>query len=641
MTILEMSVGGALLIAAILVLRRIALYRLPKWSFLLLWVVALFRLLIPFSVPSQFSIYTGVAWIAQMVEKEETSTEPAGEQPTVMFSPATVPGTFREDAWLPSTAPAAPSPEKESVSPLTAVYLLGGALCGLYFLIAYGVGIRRFSWAEPTDSDFLNQWQEEHPTLLPVTIKTCDAICSPMAYGLLRPVVLLPESTDWSDEDQLTYVLTHEYVHIRRGDLGWKLLLTAALCLHWFNPLVWLMYIRANQDLELACDEAVVRILGLDNRKNYAYALIAAAESAFSPLCITYATQNHMEERIRAIMKMKKKSTAVIICAAMLVAGISAVFATSPAPASKNIEDLPPAVMTDQTVKPAPAPAPMEQDTPQNAPSAPDASAAHQSAPTVPDTSIVSQTIPSTPEQNMESVQQLVEPVTDKNESQQTAPAGTIATTLVDRWGVPADPIPDGTEIPVANRADAEALSEYLHQARGLTDVGYITYGNGTISVIIYNTDTKVDSNTYPVNSKGQTYGDGTIVHPNKNPDLINVPYMEDGEHKLLGIACYVRSEDLKYYRYPNEINNPDDAMNYMAWVSKLPYSVTLPCYDKEGNSLGTTEVVLNDDARDRSPEEIELSLKTIEDQLRRNMGLSEEEISKELENYKQSRGWN
>ena len=122
---------------------------------------------------------------------------------------------------------------------------------------------------------------------------------------------------------------------------------------------------------------------------------------------------------------------------------------------------------------------------------------------------------------------------------------------------------------------------------------------------------------------------------------MINVGYMEDGEYKPLGVACYVRSEDLKYYRYPNEINNPDDAMDYMAWVSKLPYSVTLPCYDKEGNLLGTTEVVLNDDARDRNPEEIELSLKTIEDQLRRNMGLSEEEIAKELETYKQSRGWN
>lgn len=560
MTILEMSVGGALLIAAILVLRRIALYRLPKWSFLLLWVVALFRLLIPFSVPSQFSIYTGVAWIAQMVEREETPTEPAGEQPTAMFSPATVPGTFREDTWMPSAAPAVPSPEKGAVSPLTAVYLLGGALCGLYFLIAYGVGIRRFSWAEPTDSDFLNQWQEEHPTLLPVTIKTCDAICSPMAYGLLRPVVLLPESTDWSDEDQLTYVLTHEYVHIRRGDLGWKLLLTAALCLHWFNPLVWLMYIRANQDLELACDEAVVRILGLDNRKNYAYALIAAAESAFSPLCITYATQNHMEERIRAIMKMKKKSTAVIICAAMLVAGVSAVFATSPAPASKNIEDLPPAVMTDQTVKPAttPAPAPVEQDVPQNTPSAPDTSTVKQdvpqNAPSVPDTSTVPQTAPVIPEQDSESVQQpvdtSVEPVVD-----------TVDGEISKEWGLEetrayiAGQFADDDEIQESNFATPEEIREYEQRA----------------------IEKYTDNGEFKKTADGKTYAPSGVMHMvGKVPDLIGV-IGNNGNHG------YITKEDWNpiLYRCKTQAE-VDEFCDFL----QIHVDYNVPVYDLDGNII-------------------------------------------------------
>ena len=109
MTVLEMSVGGALLIAAILILRRIALYRLPKWSFLLLWGVALCRLLIPLSVPSQFSIYNGAARIAQVMEREEAPLEPAGEQPSVMLSPATAPETFWEDTWLHSVAPVTPA----------------------------------------------------------------------------------------------------------------------------------------------------------------------------------------------------------------------------------------------------------------------------------------------------------------------------------------------------------------------------------------------------------------------------------------------------------------------------------------------------------------------------------------------------
>lgn len=511
MTILEMSAGGGLLIAVILVLRCGALYRLPKWSFLLLWAMALFRLLIPFSIPSQFSIYTGAAWIAQGMEKEKAPAAPVEDETPTIHPPVPVPETFREDIEFPVSAPAAPVPEKEPVSPLTAVYLTGCALCGLFFVIAYGFGICQFGDTEPTGSRFLARWQKDHPTLLPVRIKTCSSISSPVAYGLLRPVVLLPGDTDWSDEDQLTYILTHEYVHIRRGDLLWKLLLTAALCVHWFNPLVWVMYFCANRDLELACDEAVVRILGLENRKGYAYALLSAAESGFSPLCITYTTKNHMEERIRAIMEMKKKSTAAAVCAVLLVAGITAVFATSRAPEPKNIENLPHAVMTNTAPKPAPA----DQ-------SAPD-SRVHPVAPA--------------------DTENRVHPVTGQ-------PVPTPAESLQK---------PASTE--TTSRAET--------------------------------------SSAHPMNSRGQTYGHSSIVSPDSNtPDLIEVPHVVDGESVLGGVRCYVLKEDIMPYRYPGEINNPDDAMDYMAWMGELPYNVTLPAYDQEGNSMGTTEVLLNDSAK-------------------------------------------
>lgn len=462
MTVLEMSVGGTLLIAAILILRRIALYRLPKWSFLLLWGVALCRLLIPLSVPSQFSIYTGAARIAQVIEKEEVNLEPTGEQSLIMLSPAIAPETFWEDTWSPSVAPVTPAApvtptqERESISLLTAAYLFGAVLCGLYFVIAYGVGMRRFSKAKPVDSDFINRWQEGHSTLLPIKIKTCDAVSSPMAYGLLRPVILLPENTDWADENQLTYVLTHEYVHIRRGDLDWKLLLTVALCLHWFNPLVWLMYIRANQDLELACDETVVRILGMDNRKNYVYALIAAAESTFSPLCMTYTTKNRMEERIQAIMKMKKKSAALILCAAMLVVGTSAVFATSAKPAEpENMVDIPSTAVTNTTTKPAPAPS--GENVPQTAPSASDAPA-------------VSQAVPPAPEPETKPIQRPtadVEPTADTAEPRQPVQTEPVASASENRWNVDGE-ISRYTKFVVDSFEDAAELGKYLEASHGL-----------------------------------------------------------------------------------------------------------------------------------------------------------------------------
>ena len=87
-------------------------------------------------------------------------------------------------------------------------------------------------------------------------------ISSPLTYGILHPVILLPKKLDRNDQAALKYVLTHEYVHIRRFDAITKILFAAVLCIHWFNPLVWVMYVLANRDIELSCDAWVIRMMG-------------------------------------------------------------------------------------------------------------------------------------------------------------------------------------------------------------------------------------------------------------------------------------------------------------------------------------------------------------------------------------------
>ena len=95
-----------------------------------------------------------------------------------------------------------------------------------------------------------------------IVIRRSDRISSPLTFGVLRPVILLPKSTDWSDEDALRFVLEHEFVQVRHFDALFKLALVAAVCIHWCNPLVWAMYILANRDIDLSCDEAVIRRFG-------------------------------------------------------------------------------------------------------------------------------------------------------------------------------------------------------------------------------------------------------------------------------------------------------------------------------------------------------------------------------------------
>ncbi len=125
-------------------------------------------------------------------------------------------------------------------------------------------------------------------------------------------------------------MILHEYVHIQRFDAATKLLLTAVLCLHWFNPLVWLMYTLANRDLELSCDETVLRRFGGNAKSSYAHTLIQMEEkkSGLRPLCNSFS-KNAIEERVTAIMKTKKTSLIAVVLAVLLVAGLGGVFATT------------------------------------------------------------------------------------------------------------------------------------------------------------------------------------------------------------------------------------------------------------------------------------------------------------------------
>jgi len=185
-----------------------------------------------------------------------------------------------------------------------------------------------------------------------VQIRQSDRIKAPLTYGVFRPVILLPKKTDWTDETKLRYILTHEFTHIRRFDTLTKLVLTTAVCVHWFNPLVWVMYVLANRDIELSCDETVVRTFGETMKSAYALTLIGLEEkkSRLTPFANNFS-KYAIEERINAIMKMKKSSLVGIILALALVVGTVTVFATSAASAAKGEDWLDAPAALDQLVK--------------------------------------------------------------------------------------------------------------------------------------------------------------------------------------------------------------------------------------------------------------------------------------------------
>lgn len=311
MTILKMSLAAAALILAIVVIRALALYTLPKRTFLALWGVALCRLLIPVFIPLRFSVYT----LADMLKDTFAKTN----APIALPSVTALPGTWAVPDML---NPALADTASASVSPVAAVWIIGLLACALFFLVTHLRCRRDYKTALPIDSEFVAKWLHEHPTKRKVVIRQSDKIAAPLTYGIFRPVVLLPKTTDWTDETRLRYILTHEYVHIRLFDILSKWLLAAALCVHWFNPFVWVMYVLANRDIELSCDETVVKTFGETAKSAYALTLIGLEEkkNRLTPLVNNFS-KYAIEERISAIMKMKRTTFLGMAMAFTLVLG--------------------------------------------------------------------------------------------------------------------------------------------------------------------------------------------------------------------------------------------------------------------------------------------------------------------------------
>ena len=294
MNLLQMSFSGAAFITAVVIIRAVAINKLPKKTFLVLWELVILRLLIPFSIPSMFSIYTLVTHSISSTRLPEAGTD---------YNIPTMQGLFvtTQGAEQP------PADISSSVSMWFIVWCAGIILIALFFVISYLRCLIEFRTALPVHNHYVEKWLAKRPLKRPILVKQSDRISAPLTYGIFRPVILMPKKMDWKNEKQLQYVLSHEYVHIYRYDTVTKLIATLALCIHWFNPFVWVMYILFNRDIELACDESVIRQFGEKSKSAYSLMLISmeATKSGLLPFCNSFS-KNAIEERITAIMKTKK-----------------------------------------------------------------------------------------------------------------------------------------------------------------------------------------------------------------------------------------------------------------------------------------------------------------------------------------------
>jgi len=304
--LLNLSISASWLVLAVLVLRLIS-KRSPKWVNVLLWGIVALRLVLPFSIESALSLIPS----AETVSPAAVQSAPA---PTITSGVSVI-----DNAVNPSLSEHFAAVPTASVNPLYVwteiagwVWLIGLGAMLLYALVSYLRLRRRVSVSLPV---------QDH-------IYLCDAISSPFILGVVKPRIYLPSGLD---EVQRQNVLSHERAHLARRDHWWKPLGFALLAVYWFNPVLWLAYTLLCRDIELACDERVIRTMDESAVKTYSTVLLACSMPRKAVItCPLAFGEVGVKERVRNALRYKKPAFWVVAASVTVCVVVAVCFLTDP-----------------------------------------------------------------------------------------------------------------------------------------------------------------------------------------------------------------------------------------------------------------------------------------------------------------------
>ena len=304
--LLNLSISASWLVLAVLVLRLVS-KRSPKWMNVLLWGIVALRLVLPFSVESALSLIPS----AETVSPAVVQFDPA---PTITSGVSII-----DNAVNPSLSEHFAAVPTASVNPLYVwteiagwVWLIGLGAMLLYALVSYLRLRRRVSVSLPV---------QDH-------IYLCDAISSPFILGVVKPHIYLPSGLD---EVQRQNVLSHEQAHLARRDHWWKPLGFALLAVYWFNPVLWLAYALLCRDIELACDERVIRTMDESAVKTYSTVLLACSMPRKAVItCPLAFGEVGVKERVKNALHYKKPAFWVVAASVTVCIVVAVCFLTNP-----------------------------------------------------------------------------------------------------------------------------------------------------------------------------------------------------------------------------------------------------------------------------------------------------------------------
>lgn len=329
--IINMSISASWLVLAVLILRFV-LKKAPKWINVLLWGIVAIRLICPFSFESTLSLIPSAETIPLNIGMDTTPTINSGIS---AINNAVNPIISQSNTPM---AGASVNPLQITIGIYEYIWIFGMIALALYTAISY--------WRLRRKVDTAVRYKDN--------IFQSENVSFPFVLGIIKPRIYLPFKMNGQ---YLEYVVAHEQAHICRKDHWWKPLGFLLLMIHWFNPLMWLAYVLLCRDIELACDEKVIKELGNEQRGDYTQALVACSVNrrmiAACPLAFGEVS---VKERVKSVMNYKKPAFWVIIISVIVCVGVAVCFLTNPKQDSYTLRIVVPAgsqekfVYTDEEV---------------------------------------------------------------------------------------------------------------------------------------------------------------------------------------------------------------------------------------------------------------------------------------------------
>ncbi|SMB85808.1 Signal transducer regulating beta-lactamase production, contains metallopeptidase domain [Desulfonispora thiosulfatigenes DSM 11270] len=311
--ILNMSILASFVALVVMVL-RIVLKRAPKIISYSLWIVVLFRLVCPFSLENSFSLNL---FSSEVIKPEIMYTQNPEINSNVGIIDETINQSLNNS--LPPVNPAA------SVNPMGIIMEVSTKIwvIGIIIMLCYGI----FTYLRVKN-------KVKFATLVEDNIFASDQIKTPFILGLIKPKIYLPLGIDSNEQD---FILKHEQIHLKRLDHLIKPIAFLVLTIHWFNPLIWLSFILMSKDMEMSCDESVLKSSNEDIRKNYASSLLSFSVKKSGILSPLSFGESNVKSRIKNILNYEKPSFWILMVTVILVV-IIGIGLLSDAPVGKEDE---------------------------------------------------------------------------------------------------------------------------------------------------------------------------------------------------------------------------------------------------------------------------------------------------------------